>query len=125
MDTIAKSYEYVNGKCYVDGVVQNSNDACNAIGGFVFGAFAVLFLIFAIVGLIFFIWWIFMLIHVIKNEDIKDRTVWLIVLLASLPLGFIWLSAPVYHFAVKRPYDKSKFVETRPSNSAAASENMK
>lgn len=108
MDTIAKSYEYVNGKCYVDGVVQNSNDACNTIGGFVFGAFAVLFLIFAVVGLVFFIWWIFMLVHVIKNEDIKDRTVWLIVLLASLPLGFIWLSAPVYHFAVKRPYDKSK-----------------
>ena len=47
-----------------------------------------------------------MVIHVAKHEDVKDRTVWLIVLLTALPLGLMWVAAPIYYFAVKRPYDK-------------------
>ena len=106
MDRFAASYEYINGKCYVDGVLQATNQQCDNVGKAALGIIAIILIPLLILGLVFFIWWIFMVIHVAKHEDIKDRTVWLIVLLTALPLGLIWVAAPIYYFAVKRPYDK-------------------
>lgn len=120
MELFAKSYEYVNGKCYVDGVLQTNSDACSTVGGFVAGAILVFFLGLALIGLLFFAWWVWMLVHIIKNEDLKDRTIWLITMLVSLPLGLFWIMAPVYHIAVKRPYDRGEAREvTKPPTSAA------
>ncbi len=52
-----------------------------------------------------------MLIHAVKNEDLKDRTVWLAVLLGSFVLGSNWLAAIFYYFLAKRPYDRNKTAE--------------
>jgi uncharacterized protein YneF (UPF0154 family) len=103
---MAASYELSNGKCYVDGVLQSTTERCDESIGWIMAILAIIFIPLLLFGIIFFGIWIWMLVHVIKNEDIKDRTVWLITMIASLPLGLFWLAAPVYYFAVKRPYDK-------------------
>lgn len=55
-------------------------------------------IVFSIGGLFF---WIISLIHIISHEDVKDRVIWLVVILVLGGLGGV-----VYYFAVKRPYDK-------------------
>ncbi len=52
--------------------------------------------VFFIVGILFFILWLLMLIHAIKNP-IEHKPVWVLVLLLTGILGAI-----VYYFAVKR-----------------------
>ena len=37
----------------------------------------------------------------------NEKTMWLILLCASLPFGFHWIVALVYYFVVKRPYDQN------------------
>lgn len=54
-----------------------------------------------LVGLGLFIWWISTLVHVIKHEDVDNRILWIVLHFVGLGI----LCAPVYHFAVKRPYD--------------------
>ena len=115
-DLLAKSYQLTNGQCYIDGVLQASTDPCTEPFKFFLGAGAVflaLLMFLFVVGLAFFIFWIVMLVHAIQHEDITDRTIWLIGLVGSLVLGFSWLIAIVYYFAVKRPYDaKSRQIAT-------------
>jgi cytochrome b subunit of formate dehydrogenase len=52
----------------------------------------------AITGLVF---WIISLIHVLQHADVKDRVMWIVILLV---VGNI--AGLIYFFVVKRPYDK-------------------
>ena len=119
---LATSYEYTNGNCYVDGVLQSTTEQCtditNTAGAF-FGLgvaliFLMIFLI--IIWLVFFIFWIIQLIHVIQHQDIKDRTMWIVLQIAAFFLGFIWLIVPIYYFIVMRNYKKQQ-LENQTSNS--------
>jgi hypothetical protein len=56
-----------------------------------------------LIGLALFVWWIFTLVHVLKHEDVPNRVLWIVLHFVGLSL----LAAPIYHFAVKRPYDRS------------------
>lgn len=111
---MAKSYEYSNGNCFVDGVLQSTTEQCTNITNTFLNiglALLVLFIFIAIISLIFFIFWVIQLVHVIKHEDIKDRTIWIIAFAVSLLFGFMWIIVPVYYFAVMRNYDKNKTVQ--------------
>ncbi len=110
LNFMAKSYEYSNGKCFVDGVLQPTTEQCTNIANTFLNiglVLLVLLIIFAVISLIFFVFWVIQLIHVIKHEDIKDRTMWIILLVASLLLGFMWLIVPIYYFVVMRQYNKN------------------
>ena len=119
---LATSYEYTNGNCYVDGVLQSTTEQCtditNTAGAF-FGlgvAFIFLMIFLIIIWLVFFIFWIIQLIHVIQHQDIKDRTMWIVLQIAAFFLGFIWLIVPIYYFIVMRNYKKQQ-LENQTSNS--------
>src|SRR5262245_20115771 len=102
----AVSYELSNGVCTVDGVVQATTQPCTD-GIKTIGTILGLILIpILIVALVFLVFWILALIHAIKHEDIKDRNVWLIGLIASFFLGFMWVVTIIYYFVVMRPYKK-------------------
>lgn len=47
--------------------------------------------------------WVVTLLHCIKHEDVPDRTLWIIL---HIIVGTI--IGPIYWFAVKKPYEKSK-----------------
>ena len=111
LTTFATSYNLSEGVCTIDGVVQSSTDACTSAAGTAAWIVALIFIPLLIIGLAFFVFWVFMLIHAIKNEDLKDRTVWLAVLLGSFVLGSSWLAAIIYYFLAKRPYDRDKVAE--------------
>ena len=111
---LATSYEYTNGNCYVDGVLQSTTEQCtditNTVGAF-FGlgvAFIFLMIFLIIIWLVFFVFWVIQLIHVIQHQDIKDRTMWIVLLFAAFFLGFIWLIVPIYYFVVMRNYKKQQ-----------------
>lgn len=53
--------------------------------------------------LVITIFWFIALIHLIQNEDVKDRTLWIVLLFVAG--GIVGV---VYYFAVKMPYDKEK-----------------
>jgi len=107
MDLFAKTIEYVNGVCYVDGVLQSTNDTCTTAGTLALAVLIPLILI----GVVFFVWWIITLIHVLTHPDVPNRVLWIV--LHFVGLGT--LAAPVYHFAVKKPYDKSKHSAVKPA----------
>jgi type VI protein secretion system component VasK len=114
LNFMAKSYEYTNGNCFVDGVLQPTTEQCTNVTNAFFNigiALLVLFIFFAVITLTLFVFWVIQLIHVIKHEDIKDRTMWIVLLVASFIVGFMWLIVPVYYFAVMRNYNKNKTVQ--------------
>lgn len=102
----AKSYEVTNNQCYVDGVLQASQAACDQALKTFLGIGLAILVPFLIIGFLLFILWIVTLVHAIKHEDITDRTIWLVGLIASFFLGFSGLLAIIYYFAVQRPYNK-------------------
>lgn len=76
-------------------------DCEEAIGWF-FAMWAKVLMIFWIVMTIFFIFWIWMLVHAISNK-ISNKVLWIIILI------FLWyLGAIIYYFAVKRKFVESK-----------------
>ncbi len=84
--------------CTVNGDPVDCAQLGNAVKGFAAFAF-IIPAIFGIVGLALFVFWIMMLVHVAKHP-IKDKALWVIVLLVGNGVGAI-----VYYFAVKRHYD--------------------
>ncbi len=63
----------------------------------------IFFLVFAVFGLAFFVVWVITLIHLIKHEDVPNRTLWLVLHFIGAP----FLASLIYFFVVKRPYDKA------------------
>lgn len=72
--------------------------AALAIGWIIFWA------VFALLSLIFFIWWIFMLIDCVKR-DFPEKNTYLIVLIVGLfiPFGVV-ITTLIYYFAIYKKY---------------------
>lgn len=73
------------------------------------GVFLIFFLLAIIVGIGFFIFWIFMLVDAFKRTNWKDdnqKNLWIIILIVGFVVGFSGIAAIVYYFAVKRALDK-------------------
>ena len=60
-------------------------------------------LVLGILSIVFvsFVFWVITLIHLIKHDDVPNRTLWLILHFVGLQL----LAGPIYYFVVKRQYD--------------------
>ncbi len=79
------------------------------------GIFVIILLsLFALVGLVLFVFWIFMLIDCVKRE-FEQKNTWLIILIVSFFFNLTWLSAVLYYFMVKR-----KDLGTKPAPAPAA-----
>lgn len=82
--------------CMVNGQTVPCPDIGSAVAwgvGFVIG--------FGLVFVFCLVFWIMMLIHVL-NHDVKDKTVWVIVIIFTGILGAI-----IYYFVVKRSFTRS------------------
>lgn len=83
--------------------------AANA-GAAIFGGFAVFMGVLILIGLAFFIFWIVMLIDVIKRTEEEfdqigaQRSTWLIIMIVSVFVGLSWLAAILYYFMVKAKF---------------------
>lgn len=93
---------------------STSTDAATttATAGLAIGSM-VIFGILSVLGLVLFVFWIFMIIDVFKRTNWKqpsDKTLWIVIVIL---LGY--LGAIVYYFAVKRALDKGGNVNTPPN----------
>lgn len=85
---------------------STTSDAAGAAISIVFlVCWGLIFIIF----LALFIFWVLMLVDVIKRDEAdfpgstgSSKTMWLIILLVSWLIGFYWLAAVIYYFVVKR-----------------------
>lgn len=103
-----KSMEFVNGDCYIDGVLQSA-DQCAAISGAGLLLILGLMLPLILLGIALFVWWIISLVHVLSNADVENRVLWIVLILL-----FGTIMAPIYYFAAQRPYNKSKKLAVEP-----------
>ena len=74
---------------------------CSEVGGFAALGLG-LMAVFAIIGILLFIFWIMMIVHAASN-NIENKALWIVLIVIFQALGAI-----VYYFAVKRPFDKVK-----------------
>lgn len=72
----------------------------SGILAFGFWGVLVIFILGLAISILIFAFWIWMIVHSIKN-DIKNKPLWIIILLLFGLLGAI-----IYYFAIKRPFDK-------------------
>ena len=98
MNTLVETFAQANYSCTINGRPGTSEE-CAQVGGVLMAVFIPLI----IIGVLFFIWWITTLIHVLTHEDVPNRVLWIVLHFVGLGL----LVAPVYQFAVKRPYKRS------------------
>jgi phospholipase D-like protein len=91
--------------CTINGQPAPCDQVIDQFGGLFlgFGLFfaAMFFLIFAL-AIAGFVLQILMIIHAAQN-DIKDRAMWIVVMVLTGALGAI-----IYYFAVKQPFDRAK-----------------
>lgn len=87
--------------CTLNGVKVPCEQLTKDIGkgfGFLFGFGIGIIILFWVVGILFFIFWIMMLVHAVKNP-IENKVLWLLLILLTGVIGAI-----VYYFAVKRGF---------------------
>ncbi len=83
--------------CRVNGEVVPCGELGDAVKGFAAVAF-IIPLIFAVVGILLFIFWIMMLVHAAKHP-IENKPLWIIIILLGNGVGAI-----IYYFVVKRHF---------------------
>ena len=75
--------------------------ASAAVGVGVLGGLLVLWIILGLLGLFFFIWWIILLMDLSKR-DFPQKSTYMILMIVSFFLGFIWIMDLVYYFGIVR-----------------------
>jgi Kef-type K+ transport system membrane component KefB len=85
-------------------LAQSSSDitgaAAASTGLAAFALFWTIFWIgFGLIYVVFFIWWIFLLMDLLKREW-PEKNTWLIIMILGLVLGFVWLADLLYYFMV-------------------------
>lgn len=90
--------------CTLNGQPVSCSELADKAGPLIGGI--LIFVLFGIIILVaLLIFWIFMLVHAIRHNS-PNKTVWLVVLIVSLILGFAPLAAIVYFFAEKKKADQ-------------------
>lgn len=86
--------------CFVNGEPVSCTEAGKVV--------AAILIPFLLVFAVLTVFWIISLIHLVKHEDVPNRTLWIILHFVGLgPLAGI-----IYFFVVKRPYDRSHLAGT-------------
>lgn len=75
--------------------------ASAAVGVGILGGLMVLWIILGLIGLLFFIWWIILLMDLSKR-DFPQKSTYMILMIVSFFLGFIWIMDLVYYFGIVR-----------------------
>lgn len=94
-------------------LAQDGTDSgvSNAAAAGIFAGVWIFILIFAVIGIITLIFWIFMLIDAFKRtnwQDDNQKTVWLVVLLVSFLFGLHFIGALIYYFVIYRALGKAQ-----------------
>ena len=80
---------------------SGSEAAGTAVGLGVGLFFVVFWLAVMALGIVGIVLWIISLVHVLQHNDVKDRVMWIVLLLVVGNIGGV-----IYFFAIKRPYDR-------------------
>ncbi len=113
---VAKAFAIDYSTDYSTSTVSTTAGTGIAIGLLIF------FIIAAIVGLLFFIFWIMMLIDAAKRtnwETENDKTLWLVILIVGFFFGLGWLAALIYYFVIKKKLDKGSSTPAAPAKPAS------
>lgn len=95
--------------------IPGTDAAAEAAALGIFGAFAFVWVIFFLIYAGFFIWWIVLLVDVLKR-DFPERTTWIIVLVVGWLVGFVWLVDLLYYFMVVRKLKKDGGEPNKPTD---------
>jgi len=85
---------------------SGTDAAAGAAGAAILGGFALFWIIFVLISLVFFIWWIVLLIDLSKR-DFPEKNTWLIVMIIGFLVGFVWLADLLYYFMVVKKQGKT------------------
>lgn len=96
-----QNFAQTAGECTVNGQPVDCGEAAQAAGGIIAG-FGIFMLVFFAFGIFSTVIWILSLIHLVQNEDVDNRILW-IILVTIIPIANF-----VYYFGFKRSYDKQK-----------------
>ena len=81
---------------------SSGDDAAATAAGLGISLFMLFFwLVFVAAAIAGLVLWIISLIHVIQHDDVKDRTMWILLIVLLGTIGGV-----IYFFAVKKAYDK-------------------
>ncbi len=100
--------------CMLNGQPIDCGELANKAEPFIGFGLAIL----AFIGIILvavFVFWLLMLIHAIQHNS-PDRTLWIVVLLASFFTGFALIGAIVYFFAEKKRAEAAPLATSQPTN---------
>ncbi|MDH4358493.1 MAG: hypothetical protein OEV37_00895 [Candidatus Berkelbacteria bacterium] len=81
------------------GQLEGAAEAAGLGLGVLAGGFIIFWIIAGIIGLAFLIWWIVLMVDLV-NRDFPQRGTYLILMILSFFLGFIWLMDLIYYFGV-------------------------
>lgn len=108
---LAESYEDLF-ETYSTSDYSTSSDALSGAMGTLFaggfGVFGILIICGILIGCVLFVFNVWMLIDVFKRTEaqLPNRTLWIVLLIAGLLLGFGGIAAVVYYFSEKKKLDK-------------------
>ena len=79
--------------------LANASIAISAGSTAFLGGLLIFWIIAAIIGLVFFIWWIVLLIDLTKR-DFPQKQTYMIIMILGFFLGFVWLVDLIYYFGI-------------------------
>lgn len=106
-NVLLASSEYMYDYDYDYATSYDSADAATAAGAAFGGLFLLFGLVMIVIGIAAFIFNVWMIFDAIKREH-EQRTLWLVLLIAGLFLGFGFIAAVIYFFVVRRPMVKAE-----------------
>ncbi len=79
--------------------LANASIAVSAGSSALLGGLLIFWIIAAVIGLVFFIWWIVLLIDLTKR-DFPQKQTYMIIMILGFFLGFVWLVDLIYYFGI-------------------------
>ena len=83
----------------------------SAEGNLFIGFVLLLALVFILLVIASFVFWIMMLVDALRRTDWPhedQRTLWLVILIASFFIQLNWVAGLIYYFAIKKPLDRGE-----------------
>ena len=90
------------GECTLNGQEVDCGELWGMVKGFLGWGIGI-FLLFSVLGILATVFWIMMIVHA-ATHDIKDKTMWILIIVFSGLVGLGLIGALVYYFVVKRNF---------------------
>lgn len=85
--------------CTVNGVPTDCSRVLKASGG-IFAGFGIFFILMFVLSIINLVFLILSLVHLVKHEDVKDRVLWIILVI------FVPIAAWIYYLSIRKSYER-------------------